>query len=67
MGVQYPPPPQPPAPKSNRTLIIVIVVVLVLCCCCCIGGLGYGLWTNGDEIMRQINDLSALPNLLPLA
>jgi|GEM_PF-1272969 hypothetical protein len=37
-------------PKSNRTMIIIVVVLLLLCCCCSVcGGLGYLLWTNGDE------------------
>ena len=64
----YPVQPPPAQSGSNRTIIIVIVVVLVLCCCCAAAGLGYWLWQNGDELMRQINQSSALPwHMLPLA
>jgi hypothetical protein len=67
MGIQYSSPPQPPAQNNNRTIIIIVVVVLLLCCCCFIAGLGYWLWNNGDELMRQIEQsTSALPSLLPL-
>ncbi len=59
----------PPAKGGgNRTVIIVVVVLLVLCCCCAAAGLGYWLWQNGDELMRQINSTSHVPwGLLPLA
>ncbi len=71
MGMQYPPPPPaspPPAQSNSRTIIIVVVVVLVLCCCCSLAGLGYWLYNNGDELIRQMNSISAVPhNLLPLA
>jgi hypothetical protein len=64
----YPVQPPPAQSGSNRTIIIVVVVLLVLCCCCAAAGLGYWLWQNGDEIMRQINQSSALPwHTLPLA
>ena len=64
----YPVQPPPAQSGSNRTIIIVIVVVLLLCCCCAAAGLGYWLWQNGDELMRQINQSSALPwHMLPSA
>jgi hypothetical protein len=45
------PEPLPAEPKKNRTGIIIAVVVVILCCCCLVGsGLGYYLWTNGDQI-----------------
>jgi hypothetical protein len=59
----------PPAKGgSSKTILIVVVVLLVLCCCCALVGAGVYLYQNGDEIMRQINQSSALPwHTLPLA
>ena len=39
-----------PKKKNNTVLIIVIVVLVLLCCCCAIGGAGWYLWVNGDQI-----------------
>jgi len=64
----YPVQPPPAQSGGNRTIIIVIVVVLLLCCCCAAAGLGYWLWQNGDELMRQINSTSQIPwGMLPQA
>jgi hypothetical protein len=47
----YTPQPMPEEPKKSRTGIIIAIVLVVLCCCCLIGGgLGYYLWTNGDQL-----------------
>jgi hypothetical protein len=60
--------PPPAKGGGNKTIIIVVVVLLVLCCCCALAGAGIYLYQNGDEIMRQINQSSALPwHTLPLA
>jgi flagellar basal body-associated protein FliL len=64
-GYAAPPPAQG---GGNKTIIIVVVVVLLLCCCCAAAGLGYWLFQNGDELMRQINSSSKVPwGMLPLA
>ncbi|MBN1537676.1 MAG: hypothetical protein JW908_13140 [Anaerolineales bacterium] len=47
-----PPPEEAPKKKSNTGLIIAIVVIVVLCFCCTIGGVGYYLWQNGDELFN---------------
>jgi hypothetical protein len=58
----------PPAKNNNRTIIIVVVVLLVLCCCCALGAAAIYLYQNGDQILRQINQSSALPwHMLPSA
>ncbi len=63
----YPTQPPPAQGNSNRTLIIVIVALLVLCCCCALAAILIYLYQNGDEILRQMNQSSALPwHLLPL-
>jgi hypothetical protein len=70
MGMEYPaqPPVSPPPAKSNnRTIIIVVVVVLLLCCCCTVGGVGYWLWNNGDQLLRQLNTSQTPWGMLPLA
>jgi hypothetical protein len=42
----------PPEPKKNNTGIIIAVVALLLCCCCLVmGGFGYWLWQNGDQML----------------
>jgi len=39
----------------------------VLCCCCALAAVLIYLYQNGDEILRQINQSSALPwHMLPL-
>ncbi len=59
--------PPPAQGNSNRTLIIAIVVLIVLCCCCALAAALIYLYQNGDEILRQINQSSALPwHMLPL-
>ena len=59
------PEPLPTAePKKSRTGIIIAVVVVILCCCCLIGsGLGYWLWTNGDQFLGTGALLPALATL----
>ena len=41
-----------PKKKNNNTLIIAAVVVVVLCCCCIAA---YVAWTQGDNILRELN------------
>ncbi len=53
--------PVEPEKKNNKTLIIILVVAAVLLLCCCCGGIGWFLWNNGDDIMRE---LGAMPPLL---
>ncbi|RPH60525.1 MAG: hypothetical protein EHM81_06080 [Chloroflexi bacterium] len=54
-------PSQPAEPKKNRTGLIIGIVVVVLCCCCLVfGGLGYWLWTNGDQLLQQIGMAASL-------
>ena len=63
MGMEYPPQTPlspPPAKSNNRTLIIIVVVVLLLCCCCMVAGVGYWLWNNGDQLLRDL-DISQVP------
>ena len=56
-----------PAKSNTRTIIIIVVVVLLLCCCCTVAGVGYWLWNNGDQLLRDL-DISHVPwGMLPLA
>jgi nitrate reductase NapE component len=45
-----PPPLEPPRRRSNVWTVVLIVIVVLLCCCVLIGGLGWYLWTYGDQI-----------------
>ena len=52
--------PSAPEPKKSRTGLIIGIVVVVLCCCCLVfGGLGYWLWTNGDQLIKQLGSLAS--------
>ena len=65
----YTPPPvytPAPPPKKNNTIWIVVIVVVLLLCCCCLIGVGGWLWTNGDQLLSDM-DLSLLPMLNLLA
>lgn len=57
-----PPPVEAPKKKSNTGLIIAIIVIVVLCICCSIGGVGYYLWENGDQLFNLTT--IALPMIL---
>jgi len=53
--------PSQPEPKKNRTGLIIGIVVAVLCCCCLVvGGLGYWLWINGDQLLQQLGMAASL-------
>ena len=70
MGMEYPPQPPsspPPAKSNTRTIIIIVVVVLLLCCCCTVAGVGYWLWNNGDQLLRDLDISKVTWGMLPLA
>ena len=56
-GTPIPPYDETPAqpPKKNNTILIIVIVLVVLCCCCLLaaGGLGYWLYTNGDQMFSD--------------
>lgn len=57
---ELPPMVEPPK-KTNKTWLIVLIVVLVLCCCCLVvGGLGYYMYVNGDQIFDMTSAIPAL-------
>jgi hypothetical protein len=41
---------EPPRRRSNVWTIVLIVLVILLCCCVLMAGLGWYLWTYGDQI-----------------
>jgi flagellar basal body-associated protein FliL len=43
-----------PQPKSSRKWLIIVIVVVVLCCLCAVlFGVGWWLWKNGDQLLKD--------------
>ena len=51
--------------SSSKKWIIVVVIVVVLCCVVVMcGGALWWLYTNGDSLLNDLTDLSALSSFI---